>query len=110
MAPAGVELALGMVRDPLLGPLVAGRRRRRPGRAGRRPGGGPAAGVAGGRDAGAAAGCKVGRLLDGFRGSAPADADAVIAAVVGLSQLAVELGDALDALDVNPVLRPARPV
>jgi hypothetical protein len=43
-------------------------------------------------------------LLDGVRGTAAADLDAVCAAIVAVATIAVELGDALDALDVNPVL------
>jgi acyl-CoA synthetase (NDP forming) len=43
-------------------------------------------------------------LLDGVRGAPPADLAAVWSAVCGLGQLAVELGDRLEALDVNPVI------
>ncbi len=102
-APAGVELSLGIVRDAQLGPLVVV--------------------AAGGvlvellADRGVvlppvdAAGARrmldrlrLRPLLDGIRGAAAADVDAVCAAVVAMSTIAVELGDALDALDVNPVL------
>ena len=102
-APAGVELSLGIVRDAALGPLVvvaaggvlvelladravslppvdAGDARRLLDRLRLRP------------------------LLDGLRGAAAADVEAVCAAVVAVSTIAVELGEALDALDVNPVL------
>jgi hypothetical protein len=44
------------------------------------------------------------RLLDGFRGAPPADVEALLSAVTALSDLAVELGDGLDAVDVNPVV------
>ena len=47
---------------------------------------------------------RVSRLLAGLRGQPPADLDAVVAAVTGLSQLAAELGDVLEALDVNPLI------
>jgi hypothetical protein len=49
-------------------------------------------------------GLRVSRLLDGFRGSAPADVDALADTVVALGQLAVELGDHLAGLDLNPVV------
>jgi hypothetical protein len=51
---------------------------------------------------------KVRRLLDGYRGGPAADVEGVVAAIVALSTLAVELGEALEAVDINPVLaRPA---
>ena len=101
-APEGVELALGVVRDPQLGPLVV-------------------VGAGGvlvemladrvvrlapldeeqAREGSARLRASV--LLDGVRGAEPTDRDAVAQAVVALSRLAVDLGDALDALDVNPL-------
>lgn len=100
---AGVEVALGLVRDPLLGPLVV-----------------VAAGgtlveligvravalppVSPARAREMLAGLVVDRLLDGVRGRPAADRDAVLDAVLAVSQLAVELGDRLDALDVNPLI------
>jgi acyl-CoA synthetase (NDP forming) len=101
-APDGVELTLGLVRDPHLGPLVvvgaggllvevlADRVVRLP------PIDGPGA-------RGAVDRLKVSSLLDGVRGGPPADRDAVASAVVALGVLAVELGGSLDALDVNPL-------
>jgi acetate---CoA ligase (ADP-forming) len=103
MAPPGVELALGTVRDPQFGPLVL---------------------VAGGgvlvevlRDRRMAlppldeprAGRLVDRLavrslLDGVRGRPPADVGAIVRALVRLSALALDLGDRIEALDVNPLV------
>ena len=47
---------------------------------------------------------KVSRLLAGHRDVAAADLEAVVAAGVAISQLALELGDELEALDVNPLI------
>ncbi len=100
---SGVEVALGVVRDTLLGPLVMV--------------------AAGGvlvelvsdravalppldRETALAmiSRLRVSALLDGYRGSAPADTDALADALVSLGQLAVELGDHLDGVDLNPVM------
>jgi hypothetical protein len=43
-------------------------------------------------------------LLDGVRGAPPSDVGALARAVSRLSVLAVELGDLIAALDVNPVI------
>ncbi|MGZ4473860.1 MAG: acetate--CoA ligase family protein [Nocardioidaceae bacterium] len=104
MAAPGVELALGVVRDPALGPLVvvaAGGTlvelvRRRAvalppldrARAERVLDGVPL----------------LGTLLAGARGQGPVDRSAVVAAITGVGRLAHELGDRLDALDVNPLV------
>ncbi|HVT68710.1 MAG TPA: acetate--CoA ligase family protein, partial [Trebonia sp.] len=42
-------------------------------------------------------------LLEGARGSAPADLDAVAAAITGIGNTALSLGDSLGALEVNPL-------
>jgi succinyl-CoA synthetase beta subunit len=101
-ADDGVELALGLVHDPHLGPLVV------VGAGGvlveimadavvRLP---PVDEIA----ALAAIGqLRLSALLDGVRGGEPVDRAAVAGAVVALSGLAVELGDHLAALDVNPL-------
>lgn len=106
MAPVGVELALGVVRDPQFGPLVmvsAGgmlievlrdRRFALP------PLDAPRAMAMLDR-------LSVRPILDGVRGAPPADLGAVAEAIVRLSVLAEELGDALDALDVNPLIAAA---
>jgi acyl-CoA synthetase (NDP forming) len=103
MAGPGVELALGVVADPQFGPLVmvaAGgvlvevlrdRRFALP----------P---VDHGRALGMLDRLAVRPLLDGVRGARPVDRDAVADAVVRLSVLAVDLGDRLAALDVNPLV------
>jgi hypothetical protein len=102
MALPAPELALGIVRDPLLGPVVV-------------VGAGgvlvelladravalPPVDVAGAHRL-------LDRLalrpvLDGVRGAAASDLDAVAAAVVAVSQIAVELGEGIIALDVNPL-------
>ena len=47
---------------------------------------------------------RVRKLLSGIRGAPPADLDAVARAVASISALAVDLGDRLLALDVNPLI------
>jgi acetate---CoA ligase (ADP-forming) len=103
MAPPGTELALGLVRDPAVGPmLVVGA-------------GGifveifaeravllapvtrPAALAALGR-------LRLAPVLAGARGRPPADLDAIADAITGLSRLACELGDEIEALDINPLI------
>jgi succinyl-CoA synthetase beta subunit len=103
MAGPGVELALGMVRDPQFGPLVMV------------AAGGVLVEVLGDRrfalppvQAHTARSLldrlAVRPLLDGARGAPSADLDAVADAVVRLSALAVDLGDHLAAVDVNPLV------
>jgi acetate---CoA ligase (ADP-forming) len=98
----GVELALGLVHDPQLGPLVV-------------VGAGgvlvevladrvvrlPPLDVAGALVA--LDGLRISPLLHGLRGQAAADRPSVAGALVALSLLAVEIGDAIEALDVNPL-------
>jgi acetate---CoA ligase (ADP-forming) len=43
-------------------------------------------------------------LLTGLRGNPPADVDALCDAIVAVSNLAVSLGDQLLALDINPLV------
>jgi acetate---CoA ligase (ADP-forming) len=101
--PAGIELALGIVRDAGLGPLVvvgaggilvellADRAVALP----------P---VSRSQALDLLSGLRVRPLLAGARGGSPADLDAIAAAVSGMADLAAEAGDELDALDVNPLI------
>lgn len=43
-------------------------------------------------------------ILGGVRGKPPADVDALCDAIVGVSRLAASLGDQLGALDINPLI------
>jgi len=43
-------------------------------------------------------------VLAGARGRPAADLDAVADAIAGLSRLACDLGDAITALDINPLI------
>ncbi len=109
-APPGTELALGVVRDPALGPLLVV--------------------SAGGvlieifseravllapvtRPAALAAvrRLRLAPVLAGTRGQPPADIAAIADAITGLSRLACDLGDALTGLDINPLIcGPSGPV
>jgi acetate---CoA ligase (ADP-forming) len=103
MAPDGVEIHLGIVRDAQFGPLVLV------------GAGGILVEVLNDRrlalpplDEARARrlvdGLAVRRLLEGVRGRPPADFDALVGAIMGMSWLAHDLGDRLDAVDVNPVI------
>ncbi|MGI8675881.1 MAG: acetate--CoA ligase family protein [Nocardioidaceae bacterium] len=102
-AADGVELALGVVRDPSLGPLVVL--------------------AAGGtlvefltqrvvalppldseRAGQLLTTLSAARLLDGVRGRPACDRRAVVSALVSVSQLATELGDVVAAVDINPLI------
>jgi acetate---CoA ligase (ADP-forming) len=100
---SGVEVALGIVRDPLLGPLVVV------------SAGGTLVELMGERavalpplDHDTALellrSLRLWRVLEGYRGAPPADVDALVSTLVALGHLAVELGDRVDDLDLNPVL------
>src|SRR5712671_3727588 len=43
-------------------------------------------------------------LLDGVRGAAPADRDALTAVIARIGDLALALGDALESLEINPLM------
>jgi len=102
MAPEGVELVLGVVADPQLGPMVLV----------------GAGGILVELLADAAtlvapaqrhevetvlAGLRASRLLDGLRGAPPLDRASAVDAIVGLSRLAADLGDLIAEMDVNPL-------
>ena len=44
------------------------------------------------------------RLLKGFRGSAPADVDALAEVLLQVSQMAAQLEGTLSELDINPLM------
>jgi len=102
MRTGGIELLAGVVRDPHWGPMLAVAL------------GGVFAEVL--HDAALASlpvspdrvrtlvtSLRGAAVLDGVRGGAPADLDAVCAAVLRLADLAVALGDDLESLEVNPL-------
>ena len=102
-APPGAELALGIVRDAALGPLLV------------ISAGGVLIEIFAERAVllapvtRSAAVAALGRLrlapvLAGTRGQPPADMEAIADAITGLSRLACDLGDALEALDINPLI------
>ncbi len=103
MAPRGIEMHLGIVRDPMFGPLVLV------------AAGGVLVEVLRDRALGlpplddAAAlrlidRLKIRPILGGVRGAAPSDVAALAHAVSRMSVLADDLGDLMDAIDVNPVI------
>ena len=103
MAQAGVEVSVGVVRDANFGSLIV---------------------VAAGGTmvellADRAVACppvtsadavrmlrslRIAPLLAGWRGEPPVDTDALAAVIAGFSQLALELGDVIDAVEANPVI------
>ena len=101
--PQGTELALGLIRDPDLGPLIvvgaggtlveliADRAVALP----------P---VSTDQASRLLAELKVSALLAGARGAPPADLAAIGSAITGLAELAHELGQDIDALDINPLI------
>jgi acyl-CoA synthetase (NDP forming) len=103
----GIELVLGLHRDPEMGLVVmAGS-------------GGvllelvrdvafcvPAVSPAKARDL--IARTRAGQLMNGYRGSGPLDLEAVVAALVGLGNLAVDFKDVVESIDINPFVALAR--
>jgi acetate---CoA ligase (ADP-forming) len=103
MAPRGVELALGMVRDPQFGPVVMV------------GAGGVLVELLADRAAALAPfgiatarrlleRLTLRRLLDGYRGAAAVDVETLCATIARFSVLAAELGDVVGEIDVNPVI------
>jgi acetate---CoA ligase (ADP-forming) len=102
-AAPGTELALGIVRDPALGSLVV------------IGAGGVLIEIFSERAVvlppvtrssalAVLARLRLAAVLAGARGQLPADVDAIADAITALSGLACELGDVLDALDINPLI------
>ena len=103
MASAGVEVSVGVVRDPNFGPLIVV------------AAGGTLVELLADRAvacppvtaAGALAmlrSLRIAPLLAGWRGAPPVDLDALADAVHGFAQLATELGELIDAVEANPVI------
>src|SRR6185503_20005934 len=107
-APPGTELALGIVTDPALGPLLV-------------VGAGGVlveilaeravllAPVTRSAALAALARLRIAPVLAGSRGLPAADLGAIADAITGLSRLACDLGDALEALDINPLISAPTP-
>jgi succinyl-CoA synthetase beta subunit len=102
-AAPGTELALGIVRDPALGPLLV------------ISAGGVLIEIFSERAVvlppvtrssalAVLARLRLAAVLAGARGQLPADLGAIADAIVALSGLAGDLGDVLDALDINPLI------
>ncbi|HEY6313848.1 MAG TPA: acetate--CoA ligase family protein [Streptosporangiaceae bacterium] len=102
-AAPGTELALGLIHDPALGPLVI------------ISAGGVLIEILSERSVvlppvtrcaalGITRGLRLAAVLAGSRGQPPADLGAIADAITALSGLACELGDALAALDINPLI------
>jgi acyl-CoA synthetase (NDP forming) len=103
MAPAGLEMGLGIVNDAQFGPILVV------------SAGGILIEALGDRATALPPidevrarrlvdRLKVRPLLDGVRGSDSFDIDALVGSVLNLSRLATELGNDLSALDINPLI------
>jgi acyl-CoA synthetase (NDP forming) len=99
----GVEVSVGMVADPAFGPLVV------------IAAGGTLVELLNDRAVALAPlsqdgalrlldGMRIRPLLAGWRGGPPVDVTALADVIVAFSTLAIELGDALDAVEANPVI------
>ena len=109
MVEAGVEISVGIVRDEGFGPLVIV------------AAGGtlvelladrvvacPPVSHAGALDL--LDGLRIRPLLDGWRGQPAVDIDALAGVIVAFSQMAIEIGDVVDAVEANPVIASPRGV
>jgi acyl-CoA synthetase (NDP forming) len=109
MVTAGVEVSVGMVCDPAFGPLLVV------------AAGGilvelladrvvvcPPVSHEGARRL--LDGLRISPLLAGWRGQPPVDIEALARVIVAFSQMAVEIGDVLDAVEANPVIASSRGV
>ena len=103
MAAPGTEVILGLARDPALGPLIVV------------GAGGVLAEYLAERAvalpplsaadaAGMISGLRMAEVLAGLRGQPPCDVEALASAVASFSELAADLGEYLDAFDVNPLI------
>lgn len=103
MAGSGVEISVGFVRDPAFGPLLVV------------AAGGVLVELLDDRvvacppvsRAGALRmldGMRVRPMLDGWRNAPAASIDALVDVIVQFSELAIELGNVLDAVEANPVI------
>jgi acyl-CoA synthetase (NDP forming) len=103
MAAAGVEVSVGIVGDPVFGPLVVV------------AAGGilvelladrvvacPPVSAAGARHL--LDGLRIRPLLAGWRGAPAVDIDALVQVIVAFSQMAMEIGDVVQAVEANPVI------
>lgn len=103
MAAPGIEVSVGFVRDGAFGPLLVV------------AAGGVAVELHDDRQVACPpvsraaarrllAGLRIAPLLAGWRGAPAADIDGLADTIAGFSQLAMELGDVLDAAEANPVI------
>ncbi len=103
MIDRGVEMMVGVTHDALFGPTVTVGARRGPGGgAARRGGPGPAVRRTG-RPGHARRTARPG-AAGGVRGGAPVDVDALVEVVLRVQRMALELGDDLAELDINPLV------
>lgn len=102
MLKGGIEMILGLRRDPQLGPLIL------------LGAGGVQAELSGdstlrllplreGDARGMVEELRIKMLLDGYRGASAHDVDALVAAIEALAQMGAALGDRLEEVEINPL-------